>query len=219
MNRSVFFALVAATLFGASTPFAKLLAGDMPPVLLAGLLYLGSGIGLTFFRIVRDAGLKPSGLPPTQWPWLLGAVLFGGVLGPVALMFGLTSTSGSTASLLLNLEAVLTAVMAWLVFKENADRRIVLGMAAIVAGGIVLAWSNQSTTLSGWRGPALVALACLCWAIDNNLTRQVSASDAVFIAAFKGLIAGAVNTALALGLGAQMPQLLTLLATLLVGLL
>jgi len=121
MNRSVLYALGAAALFGASTPFAKLLTGDMQPVLLAGLLYLGSGIGLTLARFVRDGGLQRSGLPGNEWPWLLGAILFGGVMGPVALMFGLTSTSGATASLLLNLEAVLTAVIAWVVFKENAD--------------------------------------------------------------------------------------------------
>lgn len=105
MNKSVLYALGAAALFGASTPFAKLLAGDMPPVLLAGLLYLGSGIGLTLARLVRDGGLKPSGLSRHEWPWLLGAVFFGGVMGPVALMFGLTATSSATASLLLNLEA------------------------------------------------------------------------------------------------------------------
>ncbi|MFZ9649879.1 MAG: EamA family transporter, partial [Fluviibacter sp.] len=105
MNRAVLYALCAAALFGASTPFAKLLTGDTPPVLLAGLLYLGSGLGLSLARVIRDRGVRPSGLPKGDWPWLLGAIFFGGMLGPVALMFGLLSTSGSTASLLLNLEA------------------------------------------------------------------------------------------------------------------
>ena len=219
MNRNVLFALFAAALFGASTPFAKLLVGDMPPVLLAGLLYLGSGVGLTVIRLIRDRGWQSSGLPSKDWPWLLGAILFGGVLGPVVLMFGLTTTSGASASLLLNLEAVLTAVIAWLVFKENADRRIVAGMAAIVAGGVVLSWPNQNTSASDWMGPILVAVACLCWAIDNNLTRKVSASDALFIAGSKGVVAGSVNTGIALALGGHLPALPTLAGTMAVGLL
>ncbi len=219
MKRSVVYALGAAALFGASTPLAKLLVGDMPPVLLAGLLYLGSGLGLSLFRVVRDGGWKPSGLQHAEWPWLLGAILFGGVVGPVVLMVGLVSTSGATASLLLNLEAVLTALIAWLVFKENADRRIVWGMLAIVAGGVVLAWPQTGDTASSGLGSLWVAVACLCWAIDNNLTRRVSASDAVFIAATKGLIAGVVNTLLGFGLGASLPGWNTLAATLVLGLL
>jgi drug/metabolite transporter (DMT)-like permease len=149
---------------------------------------------------------------------LLGAIFFGGVAGPVALMFGLTSTSGSTASLLLNLEAVLTAVIAWLVFKENASRRIVTGMAAIIAGGVVLAWPTDGNNSVSWSGPVLVGLACLCWAIDNNLTRKVSASDAIFIAGIKGIVAGVVNTTLALLLGATLPSVAIGLATMGVGL-
>jgi len=219
MNTSVLYALGAAALFGASTPFAKQLNADISPVLLAGLLYLGSGLGLTLARVIRDRGLKPSDLPKSEWPWLLGAVCFGGVLGPVALMFGLTTTSGSIASLLLNLEAVLTAVIAWVVFKENADRRIVLGMLAIVAGGVALGWQGTATSSSGIFGPAMVALACLCWAIDNNLTRKVSASDALFIAGVKGLIAGAANTALALYMHAVFPDVTTVSTTMVVGLL
>jgi len=219
MNKNVLYALGAAALFGASTPFAKLLTGDMPPVLLAGLLYLGSGLGLSLARVIRDRGLRPSGLPKGEWPWLLGAIFFGGVLGPVALMFGLLSTSGSTASLLLNLEAVLTAVIAWVVFKENADRRIVIGMLAIVAGGVALSWPTASAVQSSVTGPALVGLACLCWAIDNNLTRKVSASDALFIAATKGVMAGAVNTLIAMGMGAVLPGFATLSVTMVVGLL
>ena len=187
------YALGAAALFGASTPLAKLLIRDTSPVLLAGLLYLGSGLGLTVVRFVRDGGIKPSGLQPGEWPWLLGAIVFGGVLGPIALMSGLASTGGATASLLLNLEAVLTAVIAWVVFKENADRRIVLGMLAIVAGGVVLGWQPSPDTVSTVAGPVFVGFACLCWAIDNNLTRKVSASDALFIAGIKGVIAGAFS--------------------------
>ena len=218
MNRNVIYALAAAALFGASTPVAKLLVGAIPPVLLGGLLYLGSGIGLTAARVIRDRGWKPPALAHRQWPWLLGAVLFGGVAGPVALMAGLLYTSGSTASLLLNLEAVLTATIAWIVFREHAGRRVVLGMAAIVAGGIILTWPTGNAAPSRWLGPLAIAGACLCWAIDNNLTRKVSAADALFIAGSKGLIAGAVNCSLALILGASMPGAPLLLATMLVGL-
>jgi drug/metabolite transporter (DMT)-like permease len=219
MNRNAFFALLAAALFGASTPFAKQLVVSLSPILLAGLLYLGSGVGLAVIRIVRDSGWKTSGLLKAEWPWLMGAIFFGGVAAPVALMFGLMSTPGSTASLLLNLEAVLTALIAWVVFKENADRRIVLGMAAIVAGGVVLSWPTDANSDVGWMGPVLIGIACLCWAIDNNLTRKVSASDAVFIAASKGLVAGMVNTVLALSLGAPLPSVLVGLGAMSMGLL
>jgi drug/metabolite transporter (DMT)-like permease len=218
MNRDVLFALLAAALFGASTPLAKVLGGDIPPVLLAGLLYLGSGLGLTITRLIRDHGWQSPGLPRGEWPWLVGAIFFGGVLGPVVLMFGLTSTSGASASLLLNLEAVLTAAIAWMVFKENADKRIVAGMAAIVAGGIVLSWPSQNMNLENWAGPGLVAVACVCWAIDNNLTRKVSASDALFIAGSKGLVAGVVNTTIAFTLGSQLPSLIVIAQTMVVGL-
>ena len=219
MNQNVFYAISAAALFGASTPLAKLLVGDMSPVLLGGLLYLGSGVGLGLFRILRDKGWQPSGMLPGEWPWLLGAILFGGVIGPVALMIGLTSASGSAASLMLNLESVLTALLAWIVFKENADKRMVLGMIAIVAGGAVLSWQPDSTGASTLSGLGAIALACLCWAIDNNLTRKVSASDSVFIASSKGLLAGVVNCTIALGMGASFPASQTSLVTMAVGLL
>jgi drug/metabolite transporter (DMT)-like permease len=221
MHRSAIYALFAAALFGASTPVAKLLGGTVEPVLLAGLLYLGSGLGLALFRLVRDRGWTPSGMQGGDWGWWLAAVAFGGVLGPVALVLGLQRISGSSASLFLNLESVLTALIAWMVFKENAGRRVVLGMAAIVAGGVLLTlpWSGPHAGKTDLGGAALVALACACWAIDNNLTRKVSASDAVFIAGGKGLVAGTVNTALALALGNALPGTGTLAAILATGLL
>lgn len=199
-------ALAAAVLFGASTPLAKALLGEVSPLLLAGLLYLGSGVGLWAFRIARDRGLTASGLTRIEWRWFAAAIAVGGVAGPALLMFGLTRTTAADASLLLNLEAVFTALLAWLVFRENADRRIVLGMALIVAGGLVLAWPvGGAGVVSPWSYLA-VAGACLCWAADNNLTRRVSAADPVFIAATKGLVAGVTNVLLALSLGARLPS-------------
>ncbi len=190
-SSAVFAALSAAFLFGASTPFAKQLVGDVSPILLAGLLYLGSGIGLGLAKLLRDRNWH-AGLLKNEWGWLIGAIVFGGILAPVLLMTGLTQTSAASASLLLNLESVLTAVLAWVFFKEQTDKKIVLGMFMIVTGGILLSLSKQ-TTLENLVGSAAIAAACLCWAIDNNLTRKISSSDSVFIAGSKGLVAGLVN--------------------------
>jgi len=219
LNQSVVSAVFAAILFGASTPLAKLLVGNVSPVLLSGLLYLGSGIGLGLYRVLRDTGWKPSGIQVAEWPWLLGAIFFGGIIGPVALMYGLTTASGSAASLMLNLESVLTAVLAWVVFKEYADKRIILGMAAIVAGGAVLSWQPEGAGSSSLAGLAAIVIACLCWAIDNNLTRKVSASDAVFIASTKGLLAGLANCTVALWMGINLPAAQISLMAMAVGLL
>ncbi len=224
LHRAALPAIGAAILFGASTPLTKKLLGDGQglsfPFLLAGLLYLGSGFGLTLIRLIRDRGWKPSGIARQEWPWLLGAITFGGVLGPLLLMVGLSHTTASTASLFLNLESVLTAVLAWLVFRESTDRRIVLGMVLIVLGGIVLSWPSGQTVASGsgaFLGPIALAGACLAWGIDNNLTRKVSASDALFIAGSKGLVAGCVNTGLGFALGATLPALPLLSSALLIG--
>jgi len=206
VNPSILAALGAALLFGASTPFAKALVGAVPPTLLAGLLYLGSGIGLSLVRLARDQGLRPSGLARSEWPWLTGSILAGGVLAPILLMYGLTRTSAADASLLLNLEAVMTALIAWMVFRENADRRVVLGMALIVAGGVVLAWPTGGAAPTNPSGALAVAGACACWAVDNNLTRRVSANDPLFIAGTKGLVAGVTNVGLAVAFGARLPS-------------
>lgn len=220
LHRATWPALGAAILFGASTPFAKQLIGDGTglsfPFLLAGLLYMGSGLGLTLTRLVRDRGWKPIEMPAHEWPWLMGAIAFGGVLGPLLLMVGLSHTTAATASLLLNLEAVLTAVLAWIVFKESTDSRIMLGMVLIVVGGAVLVWPTGTASVSG-MGPLALAGACLAWAIDNNLTRKVSASDALFVAGSKGLVAGCVNTAVAFALGASWPPLPLLSSAMVIG--
>jgi drug/metabolite transporter (DMT)-like permease len=202
-------ALASAALFGASTPLAKLLLGELPPLLLAGLLYLGSGLGLAAWIALR--GSRGAPIPRADWPWLAGAILAGGIAGPALLMYGLARTDAGAASLLLNLEAVLTAGIAWVVFRENVDRRVFLGMAAIVAGGVLLSWQQMPRT-GGSAGALLVAAACLAWAVDNNLTRRVSGGDAATIACLKGLIAGAVNLGLAFAAGAALPGIFSIAA-------
>lgn len=210
--------LAAALLFGAAAPLAKLLLAQVSPWLLAALLYLGSGLGLALLRRLRR---KPAvRLPAGEWRWLAGAVFAGGVVGPVLLMAGLAGMPASQASLLLNGEAVLTALLAWFVFRENVDRRVALGMVAIVAGGMLLAWPQEGAGAAAtWRPALLVLGACLAWAIDNNLTRKVSLADASWLAMVKGLIAGTTNLVLALALGAHWPALPLVGAAALLGLL
>lgn len=201
LSRGAALALASAALFGASTPFAKALVGEVGPWLLAGLLYLGSGLGLlaaSFALSGREAPLRRADMP-----WLAAIVLAGGVAGPVLLMFGLRVTPASSASLLLNLEGVLTLAIAWIVSRENVDLRIGAGAAAIVLGAALLSWNGPAEGF-GWSALAIVA-ACLAWAIDNNLTRKLSGADPLQVAMVKGLVAGGVNVALAFALGASWP--------------
>jgi drug/metabolite transporter (DMT)-like permease len=212
-------AIASAALFGASTPFAKLLLGDgVNPWVLVGLLYLGSGIGLSLVHVGRRAiGLtsKEASLKRADLPWLGLVVLSGGVIGPVLLMLGLTTTPASSASLLLNLEALATMAIACLVFRENVDRRLLVGAAAILGGAVLLSWQGGPNGLG--LGAIAIAGACVAWGIDNNLTRKLSAADPVEIALIKGLAGGAVNLVLGLVAGAQLPSAAALGGAALVG--
>jgi drug/metabolite transporter (DMT)-like permease len=211
-------ALAAAVLFGLSTPAAKLLVSRNDPWVLAGLLYFSSGIALLLIWLVgRLLGFfRVGGVRGADWLWLAGAILAGGVAGPVLLMLGLVRTQAATASLLLNLEGILTAGIAWMVFRENVDRRIAFGMTAIVAGALVLSWRAGPVVVDA-AGPMLIAAAGLAWAIDNNLTRQVSHGSPLVIAMLKGLVAGPINIGIGLWLGALYPTLPDFAAAAIVG--
>ncbi|MGH8207925.1 MAG: DMT family transporter [Steroidobacteraceae bacterium] len=212
-------AILSAALFGASTPLAKrLLGAGVDPWLLAGLLYLGSGIGLAIIYAWRRVARRRTAEAPLRradLPWLALVVLAGGVIGPVLLMYGLTTVPATSAALLLNLEALATLGLAWVVFREHVDRKLLLGAAAIIAGAVLLSW--QSGPLRAGVGAAAIAAACLAWGVDNNLTRKLSAADPVQIAMIKGLVAGSVNLALAILLGARLPGGAALVAAQLVG--
>src|SRR5206468_2007864 len=163
--------MASATLFGASTPIARLLAGAVDPLWLAGLLYAGSGLGLSLLLVLRHAGIAGThrrviGIARADLPWLAFSILAGGIVAPVLFTFGLRSTPGATASLLLNLETVLTVAIAWFVFREHRNWRVVTGMALIVAAGVLLAGAGEG--FGNASGALLIALACLAWAADNN---------------------------------------------------
>jgi drug/metabolite transporter (DMT)-like permease len=210
MNRAaVLYALVSAALFGLSTPAAKVLLGAIDPLILAGVLYCGAGLGVA---ILRRAAPKLSGhahaqtaLSRADWPWLAGAIVCGGILGPILLMVGLARTEAASASLLLTLEGALTALMAWSLFHEPFDRRIVLGMACLLAGALVLSWSGAPTLAMAF-GPLAIVGACFAWGLDNNLTRKVSLADPLQIVEWKGLAAGPVNILLGLWAGGALPS-------------
>ena len=201
------YAVVAAVLFGLSTPFAKLLVDEVPPIVLAGLLYLGAFLGLGMYivmrRIISGQLVAPSSaLRRADLPWLAGAILSGGVLAPIALMTGLTLVSGFSASLLLNMEGVATAILAAMLFKENLGGRIVIAIVCVTAAGILLSWDPEQ---GSWNivGLALLILAGFGWGLDNNLTRNICGRDPVQIALAKGGVAGCASLAIAFALGSN----------------
>jgi drug/metabolite transporter (DMT)-like permease len=217
------YALASAVLFGISTPAAKALLGSTHPAMLAGLLYCGAGLGAALLRrltrsLIAEGATAEAALGRKDLPWLAGAIVAGGIVGPLLLMLGLARTEAATASLMLTLEGVATALMAWFVFHENFDRRIAIGMACLVAGAAILSWSGRPS-LSGLLGPLAIVGACVAWGLDNNLTRKVSLADPLQIVELKGLIAGPFNVALALAMGDALPGASAIVVAGLVGVL
>jgi drug/metabolite transporter (DMT)-like permease len=177
------------------------------PWMMAGVLYFGSGIGLLILMIIRKFFWKSKGiaLKKSDYSPLAAAVFWGGILGPVFLMFGLSKSSASSASLFLNFEAVFTAILAWLFFHEAFDKKVAAGILFIILGGVALNWSGP-LDFQSFIGPLLILAACFCWGLDNNFTGKVSASDPVQIVVIKSLVAGSTNIFLAKLSGAQFPE-------------
>ncbi len=200
-------ALGSALLFGLLTPIVKLIAPRVHPFVITGCMGVGSAVGLSTLLAVRYwAGGRhaPAMMKSGQWPWLLGATVFGGGLAPLCYWWGLSLTTASTASLLLNLEGVFTAALAWLVFRERVSARSVLGLLLIVAGGVVLSVSEKLAA-GALGGAVLVGLAALCWGVDNNFTRVISGADPVVLVLIKNGVSGVVNLAIGLSLGHHLP--------------
>jgi drug/metabolite transporter (DMT)-like permease len=205
----IILALLAAFLFGASAPLAKLLLGEIDPIVLAGFLYLGSGLGLLLIKVFQSIGKKSkkseAKIVGTDFIWLAGATIAGGIVAPIILLYSLRATPATTASLLLNFESVATTFIAAIIFKEAISRRAVWAIIIITLAGILLSLNLKSTW--GFSFGAIgILLACIFWGIDNNLTRNISAKDPATIVTIKGLAAGAFSLLLALMIGNQIPS-------------
>ncbi|MBI5465770.1 MAG: EamA family transporter [Candidatus Kerfeldbacteria bacterium] len=218
---SLVYAMTSAVLFGVSIPLAKLLIEDISPVALAGLLYLGAFVGLSLYSFMskkNEIGIyeKDAKLTRTDLPWLIGAIVTGGIIGPISMMIGLTFISGLSASLLLNLEGLATAVIAVFFFKENAGKRFWLALVCMTMAGVFLTWQPNQNNFS-LTGPLLIILAMICWGIDNNLTRIISDKNPIQISKIKGLVAGVTSLLLALSLGANLMLGIKIIFALLLG--
>lgn len=203
-KKPLIYIFISAALFGISTPLAKLLVKDISPIILAGLLYLGAFMGISLYSLTKKIAFteknRTAGLKKEDLPWLLGAILSGGIIAPTCLMFGLSRISGFTASLLLNLEGVATAVIAFFFFRENAGKRLWLALVCMTAAGIFLTWDPARGKFN-FIGPLLITISMVCWGIDNNLTRNISARDPLQITRIKGFVSGLVSISLAYALG------------------
>jgi drug/metabolite transporter (DMT)-like permease len=213
VKRAYALALVAAALFGASAPIAKLLVGASGPLVVAGLLYLGAGLALSPFALARRGEAR---VGRRDLPLVAGVVLAGGVVGPVLLLYGLAHASGAVSSLLLNLETVFTTLLAVTLFGESIGRRGVVALACIVGGAAALTFEGGPATVT-LLGPLAVVGAALAWGVDNNLTERLSLRDPYAVVRWKGLCAGPISLAIGVAAGEALPPLRLAAAALAVG--
>jgi drug/metabolite transporter (DMT)-like permease len=211
-------ALLAALFFGASAPLSKLLLLDVPPVLMAAFLYLGSGTGIALVRLSQrlTSPQKEADIRRPDVKWLTGAIISGGIAAPIVLMISLQNTPASTASLLLNFEGVATALIALFFFRESISRRALAAIFVITIASIFLS-TNYAAGFGFSLGALGVLLACVLWGVDNNFTRNISAKDPLTIVSWKGLVAGTFSLFLGLLLGQKLPALTSILSILLLG--
>ena len=219
-KQPLIYIFVSAALFGISPPLAKLLVQDIPPVALAGLLYLGAFMGLSLYSIIKGIvsteSVRSTNLKKGDYPWLFGAVVSGGIIAPICLMLGLSQISGFTTSLLLNLEGIFTAVIAVIIFKEEAGKRLWMALMCMTVAGVFLTWDSSQSKFN-FLGPLLVTFAMLCWGIDNNLTRNISTRNPIQITRIKGFVSGLVSVSLAYTLGINIQWDVSILYALLLG--
>ena len=198
----IFLAVLAAALYAINAPCSKVLLEYMPSTLMAGLLYLGAGLGMVVLFLVRKAtrkGQAESGLTRAELPYTIAMILLD-IAAPVLLLFGLKTTSAANASLLNNFEIVATALIALAVFREKISARLWLGILFVTASCLVLSVEG-SGSFAFSPGSLFILLACVCWGLENNCTRKLSARDPLQIVLLKGIFSGGGSLVIGLCIG------------------
>lgn len=209
-----FLALISAALFGVATPFSKVLLEAAHPFLLAALFYLGAAVVLLPKSISLQLKSPIRKLSKSDMMNLWGSLFFGGMIGPVFLLFGLRYTQATDASLLLNLETPATTLLAYWFFKENIGKRVAVSNIGIVFAGAILTF--EGTSLPGLGG-ILIAIACIAWGLDNNHTASIHNIDPVRCTFLKGITFGTVNLIIASGFIKLWPSFHTIFMALVIG--
>jgi drug/metabolite transporter (DMT)-like permease len=204
--RPVIIVIISAALFGISAPLAKSLVEGMPATELAGLLYLGAFLGLGIFTVVQRMARthrRYERIARKDVKWLAGSIVSGGVVAPILMVTGLTLISGFTASLLLNLEGVFTALLAVTFFRQREGKRLWAALLIMTLASVLLTY-DPSNGAFRIEGTLFLAGAMLFWGLDNNLTQKISGKDPVQISMTKGAVAGTSSIAIAFVIGAPM---------------
>ena len=196
-------ALLAATLFGASTPLVQYFGVGLGAFTTAALLYAGAAVA---GALLRRGATREAALRRTDLPRLLLVVAFGAVLGPVALAWGLQRTSGASASLMLTLEALFTAVLAWRLYRESMDARVWAAMALLLAGGVLLILGQGRLGGSQLAGMLAVLVATAAWGLDNTLSRALAERDPGQVVMLKAALGTSVTALLAFGFSEPAPR-------------
>ena len=217
-NSGIFLAILAAVLYAINSPFSKLLLDYIPPTLMAGLLYIGAGVGMCVIFFVgkltkkerSEAKITKSDLPSTI------AMIILDIAAPIFLMMGLNATTAANASLLNNFEIVATALIALLIFKERISKRLWLGIVCVTLSCGLLSFENASSLTFSY-GSLFVLLAAVCWGFENNCTRKLSSKDPLQIVLLKGIFSGLGSLIIGLCLGERITHLWSIFAVLGVG--
>jgi len=218
MNKAIFYAILAASLYALNAPVSKLLLKDVPPTMMAGMLYLGAGIGMTLMGLVRSKtgnGKQEMQLTKKDLPYTLGMVILD-IAAPIFLMIGLSRTTAANVSLLNNFEIVATSIIALLIFKEHIGKRLWIAISLITLSSILLSVEDASS-FSFSIGSLYVLAACVCWGLENNCTRCLSKSDPLEIVVIKGFGSGIGSVIIGLAVGEALPLWGDILKILLLG--
>lgn len=217
-KKGIILSIIAAALYAINSPFSKLLLEYIPSTLMAGLLYLGAGIGMTiiaFLQKISGHSRKEEKLAKAELPYTIAMIVLD-IAAPVCLLLGLSLTTAANASLLNNFEIVTTSLIALLFFKERISPRLWFGIIAITISCMILSFENVSS-LSFSKGSFFVLLAACCWGLENNCTRKISSKDPLQIVVMKGIFSGSGSLLIALVTGEKIRTLWSIPCVLILG--